>query len=461
MKAILAAVLISLPLCAETPNPAAELPHGANPFWEHPYGDEAGRTPCKHLRKQHPGGDLAPCPCPKSLQHPGGDEKKIECVHRKLLHPDGDEEKVPCVHRNLDGSAKHGDGDTARKPCGHWVKDHPDGDRETVPCTHWVTKHPDGEPGTNVPCTHLTAEHRDGDAVLKPCGHRLGKVASDSDPPVDFYTDDAAVTAGVRDGVKKLKELGVKFKWPRPLCVFYREPINGNPDDNNDPFWSHCNMVDSVLVVTKDPSDWLAKNGPMTKGDRTNWFESRKRGLQVTIRHELGHAIVGYKCVLAMADFSPHSLFMEQSAGGAISEGWADFVAVALLSDRGALDAAYKGWTVEDGETLTKAQKPDGSEVEVKATQKVEFRVMCFLWDCYDTASSTAARGRTTRDETLQLKFDEIFAAWSPSGETLLNSPLMPDARSFMNRLANNKPDLKTELERVFEVHMKDQFHGR
>ena len=42
-----------------------------------------------------------------------------------------------------------------------------------------------------------------------------------------------------------------------------------------------------------------------------------------------------------------------------------------------------------------------------------------------------------------------------------INAPVMPDARSFMNRLANNSPDLKASLESAFEKHMKDEFKGR
>ncbi len=456
IRSALAIVFLSAAVASSQipkPPPPREIAEDlADPHWTHVYGDEAGRAPCVHKVKQHPGGDLAPCPCPKQVQHPDGDETTVPCVHLRLDHPGGDDtgKKVPCVHIK-NGKPEHGGGDPVMAPCAHTGKEHGGGDKVKTPCKHFVTKHPDGEPGTNVPCLHLVSQHADGDPVLKPCAHPLKKVKSLTDPPIDFYTDDAEVQRLVTEGVAKLKTLGVKFKWPRTLDVFYREPVNGNPDDNKDPFWHHCDMVGSVLVITKTTDAWVAQNMPKAKGEQPAWLKDRKEFFDFTVRHELGHSLTGYKCVIVPSLGLPHSMMKEQTAPGAMAEGWANFVALVLTFDR------HEGYPRVRGVDF---ETPNAKD-DVKFTQKIEYRVACFLWDCYDTAEVVTPRGATSMDEAIGLDFERVFAVWSPSGETLLNSPVMPDARSFMNRLANNSPGLKADLESAFEKHMKDEFKGR
>ncbi|MCC6738902.1 MAG: hypothetical protein IT452_07630 [Planctomycetia bacterium] len=451
----LTVLLLAAAASAQVPKPPPPgdlLEATANPRWEHPFGDEAGKAPCVHKSKQHPGGDLAPCPCPKKVQHADGDESTVPCVHQRLEHPGGDDtgKKVPCVHLK-NGRPEHGGGDPVMAPCTHKAAEHPGGDKVKTPCKHFVTKHPDGEPGTNVPCVHLVNQHPEGDPVRVPCEHLLKKVKSLKDPPVDFYTDDAEVQRLVAEGIGRLKALGVKFDWKRPLAVFYREPVNGNPDDNKDPFWHHCDGVQKVIVITRTADAWIAKNQPAKEDERRAWLADRKEFFDFTVRHELGHALIGGRCVIVPSLGSPHNMTKEQTAAGAMAEGWANFVGAALTFERGDAAPVWRGWNFET------PNAPD----DVKLTQKIEYRVACFLWDCYDNAVVIPARGPQRRDETLEFKFTDLLEVWGDTLETLPNGPVMPDARSFMNRLSNNHPDLAQKIEGAFEMHMQDEFKGR
>lgn len=450
--ALLLSVAAASAQVPKPPPPGELLEKTANPRWVHPFGDEAGKAPCVHKSKQHPGGDLAPCPCPKQVQHADGDESTVPCVHVRLEHPGGDDtgKKVPCVHLK-NGRPEHGGGDPVMAPCTHKASEHPGGDKVRTPCKHFVTKHPEGEPGTNVPCVHLVSQHPEGDPVRKPCEHVLKLVKSLKDPPVNFYTDDAEVQRLVTDGINGLKSMGVKFDWKRPLEIFYREPVNGNPDDNDDPFWHHCDGVQKVIVITRTTDEWIARNKPADEVEHRAWLSDRKEFFEFTVRHELGHALIGGKCVVVPSPGSSHSMMVEQTAPGAMAEGWANFVGAALTFKR---DDGFPRWRRVDFET------PNAGD-DVKFTQKIEYRVACFLWDCFDTAVVTPARGPQRKDESLVFNFNDLLDVWSDSLETLPNGPVMPDARSFMNRLVNNNPERKSEIERVFGMHMQDEFKGR
>ena len=402
------------------PIPKPQAPEApANPFWTHPYGDD-NSVPCVHRSQQHPGGDPRPCLCPPVAQHPGGDPKTVPCVHRSQQHPGGDDTggKAPCRHFK-NGRPEHPGGDPVMVPCVHWTAQHPGGDTTTVPCVHLSPKHPNGEPGATVPCVHMVAQHQNGDLVKVPCAHPLEKKRHADDPGIDFYTDDAQVQQDLLAAVAKLKGMGVQFRWPRALSVFYREPIQGNPDDNNDPFWSHYDPVQNALVITKDPVGY----GPMPPLRGTalaNWRQQRLTDRRYTVGHEFGHALVGNSCVWIATPGGPHAIMDERDPGLAMSEGWGHFVSMVIHDDRNAPNANYKTWNIEQGHTTTGGA----------FTEKVEFRVACMLWDLYDTDNEPG--------DPASFEFRDLFAVFSPTLQTLAKGPLFQTFEGYSKRLEKN-----------------------
>jgi len=310
-----------LPDRPEPPKKGEAVPF-TKEFAQHLKGDEV-TVACTHLVKQHPGGCPAVCPCPPILEHPEGDEERIARVHKVLEHPEGDDtgKTVPCVHiRN--GKPDHPGGDPVRTPCVHWKKEHPDGDVVRKPCTHRRVKHPDGEPGTKVPCPHLVPEHPGGHKELVPCRHKLDSVRKVAKPPVTFYTDDAELQEQVLADLRDVEKLGVAIRWPRPLAVFLREPVNGNPDDNRDPFWHHYNGVNHSLMITKDPPGWVdGMVRPLSAGEKADFLARRRQFVRYVISHEIGHALTSHTCTHIDSPGGPHSMYQNIDPGLAMSEG--------------------------------------------------------------------------------------------------------------------------------------------
>jgi hypothetical protein len=359
-------------------------------YWTHPDGDPT-TVPCVHVVAQHPQGDTITTPCthPPVQQHPNGDPVTTPCVHMVQQHPGGD------VHQAF--------GRSWTTPCIHFVQQHPNGDTTTVPCIHLVQPHPQGDQHT-IPCTHLSRKHPNGDTGPNvPCSHPLPVVREVASLGLRFFTNDAALQQATIDAVTTLKGLGVNVGSPRRLDIFKRPPINGDPNDNTDPFWSHYDPVAHAIQITEGHSH----------DDDVE-----------TIHHELGHAIVGQKCIQILTGGKPHTIDGPTDPGEAMSEGWADFIAVMLGNARTAPMPLYKGMDWERRST------------GVPKDPKIEYNVGCTLWDLFDTVR--------TNNETdgMAVGFSELFKVYSPTLATLTAPPLIRDIDDYLTRFGANNPSL-------------------
>jgi hypothetical protein len=349
----------------------AQLP--ANLFWTHPRGDQ-GTVPCVH--PTHPNGDQplnAPCLCPKVAEHPGGHEK--------------------------------------RDPLGNTVK---------TPCTHLVSPHPNGHELPKGPCSHR--QHANGDpGPFTPCAHPMPIRSRADNLGVHFYTADADIRQFVTSAIHSLRSKGVRYPDPRVLKVFYREPTNGNINDNKDPFWSHYNPVFHSIQLTK--------GRPLPD-------------LQETCSHELGHAMLGHTPVHIAPAGGPHSMATADSAAMGMSEGWAHFVGLVI----GEKPASYKGYNWENGHEVTKTVRLEPNR-DIPFSSKNEFRVGCILWDLYD--------GGKEAGDTVQVPFSELYRIYSPTLATLANGPVIPSIEDFLGRLKKNRPDLRARIDAVYKKNLK------
>jgi hypothetical protein len=374
-----------------------------NPFWVHPRGD-GQNNPCTHTTAQHPAGDPIMGPC----------------THLKPLHPEGDDTgaKTPCQHLDKFGKPMHGP-HPVMLPCPHIAPEHPAGHDtgKKTPCVHLAPAHPHGHPGPWIPCVH-----------------KMPLLATDP-AGTNFYTDHPQLRAETRRATAWLKQLGIDLNVstprgdvpappapkvptpglrPRPLSLFTRPPVFGNSDDNKDPMWSHYNPVyHSVQVLPTGRKDPV-----------------------LTLRHELGHALVGRAChqVIIASKGGAHSMTDASDAGLAMSEGWAHFVCLTLTHGRGDAKAIYEGRDFEAA-----------NDKVIPLTQKSEFRVACVLWDLYDTNEDG--------DDRVSVDFAELFRVFSPSLATLPNGPVMRDLDDYLDRLTKNHPALAGRIKAVRDMN--------
>ncbi|MEK7866679.1 MAG: hypothetical protein AAB434_08335 [Planctomycetota bacterium] len=416
---------LALPALAQRPGklerPRLEKPQiekreaKAHLGWEHPFGDR-NSVPCTHLTAQHPGGDAGPrVPCTHTfVEHPQGHSDMLPCVHLVQEHG-GHEARVPCTHgpRNF-----HRDGDTVNTPCTHMVKQHAGGDRGPVrPCQHVGLRHPEGDSAPNVPCIHVTAQHPNGDeGPLTPCVHPLRPSRVVPKFALNLFVDDKSLQDEVIRMVDVLDRAGIHVGRPRPFNVFHRSPINGDPNDDEDPFWSHYEPDTHSIQLTKGRAiDSLIE----------------------TIRHEIGHAILGHQCVRISSPGGSHSFSDAKDDGLGMSEGWAQFVGLMLSGDRGAASVNFKGEEWEAGELTS-----------YPFDRRNEFRVGCILWDVFDT------RPRVGENDSVEATFADMFRVFSPSLETLQNGPKIPSIDDYLSRLERNGVATRAELKAIRDFNL-------
>lgn len=344
------------------------------------------------------------------IQHPEGHPTTIPCAHLGPQHPDGDTINTPCIH----GLRRaHPSGDIVwgrRVPCIHLVPVHPNGDAKTVPCTHLVQKHPQGHTGPVAPCAHPTAVVRSefGGSLL-------------------FYTDDAVIQSTVMDAVARLNTLGVNLISFRPLHIFHRRPLStGNGDD---PFWSHYNpFFHSIQVMD---------------------FGQSNQDKRETVRHELGHALVGNQITNHYAGGSHTMMDEADSYALAMSEGWAHFVALVLTyGPSQGRNVLYKDQNWES--------------MNITPNGKIEYCVGSCLWDLFDSSRVRLINTRfgrrriRERDELATIAFSEIFRVYSPSLQTIFNGPWISSIWDFVDRIKKNNADNPTLVGLIDEVTLKN-----
>lgn len=405
-------------------------------FWEHARGDTL-TLPCPHVVFDHPGGDRVMVPCTHGVAqaHPAGDPLTTPCMHLVQLHPGGHPMTVPCTHGLTQAhpggdrigfvtipcihvSTVHPAGDTVTMPCPHLTQQHPGGDVTYLPCTHLSLVHPEGDPLT-VPCVHARQQHPEGHpGPPLPCTHPLPVVRSEFGGGLRFYTDEPKVQEWMIQIVQGLLDLGLNVMSVRPLHVFHREALNGEPDDNLDPFWSHYNPLFHSIQLTKGHSD----------NDNLS-----------TAMHEMGHALLGHSIPNHFAA-GPHSgttpnLNADNSLnmGLAMSEGWADFVAL-VLEDRLDFGSAEYAEGVLEDPTLTPNPATDRC-------------VAAALWDLYDPTGKDS-----DGPDRVMLPFGELFRVYSPTLETLVDGPVIGSIYAFAERVKKNNPRNRSLGARIDEV---------
>jgi len=372
-------------------------------IWTHPLGD------CTHMMKDHPNGHPmpnAPCLHPPIQDHPNGHTETLACLHMVREHS-GDHDtglKSPCTHIKF-GRPEHSGGHAITAPCGHKVKEHPGGHPKNVTCSHLAKPHKDGHAVPPAPCLHVRPEHPEGHDGA-PCIHPLKPDRIDPATGVMFFTTDPLIQNEVLAGIQRISSLGIKFKWPRPLSVFHRLPVNGQPYDNKDPFWSHYSSRKHALQITKGHS-------------REDMIEG--------VRHELGHALLGHACATIPSPGGPHTMADATDPALALSEGWAHFVALVLSVSPTDKNAAFRGYKWE----------PARDEKSIVFSSSNEFRVGAILWDLFD---------RSSDQESVDLKFTDLFGVFSPTLQTLLDGNKIPNVEDYLSRLGKNHPDKRSAI---------------
>jgi hypothetical protein len=346
------------------------MPLPANLFWTHSQGDPT-TLPCTHIVQQHPNGDPYNAPCTHFVQeHPGG-------------HPN----PIPGLP-NL--------------PCTHVRQQHPSGDIFTTPCIHFVQQHPGGHAGPEIPCLHPMPVMREVPSLN-----------------LKFYTGDTTIQKETIAAAQRLKNLGISIgTFIRPLSVFNRGPVNGNPDDPTDPFWSHYNPLFHSIQITRRP-------GPLDVN-----------AMRDTLHHEMGHATLGHSLVQVSSPGQPHTLTGPTDPAEAMSEGWAHFIALVIRFPRTEVNPSYKGmfWGTRN--------------TTVACSPNIEYNVGCCLWDLFDVPNDGITPLRPAPD-TVILPLSELFRVYSPTLTTILNGPIIPSVGNYLERLENNNPSLRLRIERV------------
>jgi hypothetical protein len=343
----------------------------------------------------HPKGDPTFLPCAHPVtQHPNGDTTYVPCVHSKQAHPQGDRVWTPSGYKNV--------------PCIHRTAEHPEGDPVTVPCIHKVPQHPNGDPGPVLPCTHPARPVREEyNGLLK------------------FYTDNQLIQNGVLEAATRLQNLGVKLiTFPRPLHVFHRPPLASG--GGGDPLFSHYNPVFHSIQVM-------------------DWGQSDAEKLD-SLRHEIGHALVGNQLVNTYAG-GYHTLTDPASSYQlAMSEGWANFVGLVLTyAQTPTVPVMYKDHNWET--------------IEVAPNGLVEYCVGCCLWDLYDNIREVIVIPGTMlrQEETASIAFTEFFKIYNPSLETIPNGPWIANVWDFLERIKDNNPGnsrLHQQIDRLMTINV-------
>lgn len=340
-------------------------------------------------------------------------------------HPNGDSYVIPCVHI----VPQHPAGDTVMVPCTHpWVQQHPGGDQITlpggfkkmVPCVHWGSPHPNGDPH-NVPCVHLMQQHPGGDTIIGPCVHHLAPISVEHAGALVFYTNNTELQNFVHDGIKFLNKLGVDILASGPLNIFNRANINGNPNDNTDPFWSRYNPAIHSIQITSGI-------GTTQTNVTTDNIGTGIR-MRDTLFHEMGHAIVGHACVQIISPGDPHGMHTPTNPAEALSEGWAHFVGAAMLNAQGNNKPIFKG---ENWETLAAGQTPNPN---------IEYSVGMCLWDLFDT--------NVDSDDNASFSFLELLKIFQPTFPTITAGPVIKDVFDYCDRLIKNNPESKDIIDKV------------
>ena len=396
----------------------------ANLFWEHPLGDTL-MLPCPHIVYEHAAGDEIRVPCAHGLkyEHPGGDPVTTPCAHLAPAHPAGHQTTIPCIHGL---TQLHPGGDRlgmVTLPCIHLSLVHPEGDTITLPCPHLSIEHPAGDT-TLLPCAHVSLVHPEGDLISAPCSHpHQQHPEGHVGPPVPcahllpvrrtefggrlvFYTDDSDIQRWLIAIVQGMLDLGVDITVPRPLVVFNRAAVNGNPNDNLDPFWSHYNPLLHSIQLTHGHSANVNLD---------------------TALHECGHALLGHSIPNHFAS-GPHTgntpnLNPDGTPNLAVatSEGWADFVAL-MLEDRLQLGSDhYRRGALEN--------------LQLTPNPAVDLCVAAALWDLFDPVGPE--RGR--QQDRIQLPFP-YFRVYSPSLQVLSTGVVVGSIYNFAERLKRNDP---------------------
>lgn len=327
------------------------------------------------------------------LEH-ANDPTFVPCIHRGPQHPAGHHRRLECLHRVLEHPEGHRVGPLVR------------------PCEHWKTEHPDGHQGPLEPCLHVVAQHPGGDPGPRvPCRHRRGRVAADLDLGLDFYTSDGTLQEAARQAARRLRERGVEIGRPRALSLFRNQRFTG--PDGKDVWATHYNPVLHAIQISQDS---------------TNPVES--------LQHEMGHATLGHRCVKILGG-GPHAMDKEVPPGLALSEGWANFIALVVRNpDLRAVAGFYKGQNWEMGHL----------DKKFPYSKNNEFRVGCILWDLHDANHDGP--------DDVSLAFRTMFQVYSPTLQTLAHGPAIPSLDDYLARLVKLEPRLAKNLKKLLDHNL-------
>ena len=335
--------------------------------------------------------------------HPLGDTLTTPCRHPIRQHPNGD--TIPCIHKVL----QHPKGDIANGipvPCRHIVSQHPNGD--LVPCIHIVPEHPAGDP---------VIDPTSGNVVRVPCGHPLPVTRFEPLLHLIFHTNNADVQKIVIDAVNTLinkfqiRSVGNPL---RPLHICTRDWVPDYPKDSNNPFFSKYKREIHAIQIC--PDDYT---------DRS------------TILHELGHALAGTQLTRIRKWHVNHEIKKPYDPGLAMGEGWAHFVALALLNAQDEPIPSHENMT--DWETR---------DPNVAKTTDIEYNVACLLWDLYDKNNDM---------EDASFSFKELFSILSPTLETIDSGLVITGIDDYLDRLRRAFPDKVETINRVRDIHLSSK----
>lgn len=398
----------------------------ANLFWKHPLGDTF-KVPCHHFEVAVT--DTVPVSVPTSI------EVKQQHPHDEL------EVTVPV---KIELKQQHGPHSVTPPKPEKWPPMVPGPPEVSVPCVHLAAEASFAKLTKEIPCMHLTLDvktetknvpiytvrlqHPEGhDSALRgPCVHLLLPSMTDPTRRIVFFSDDANFQRIASELVDLLvsrlhvRNVGVGT---RPLLFFFREALHGNPTDANDPFWSHYDPALHAIQITRNPEkmDYVA--------------------VRATLCHELGHAIVGQRCVQVATRLGPHKLKEARDPGTAMCEGWADFVELAL--------------------TRSSREQPAGESAcdpAVPRTTDIEYNIMMILWDLYDTARQFrgphGSIGLIPDNDPAVFSFEELFGVFSPSLDTLPAGPVIWSIEDYLRRLKTMHPDRASAIDAVRAMHL-------
>jgi hypothetical protein len=235
-----------------------------------------------------------------------------------------------------------------------------------------------------------------------------------------FYTNNQELINAARDAALKLRSLGVEIGQPRQLHIFNQAPMFGDPTNSNDPMWSHYNpSMHAVQIMQGRPLD--------------------------TLFHEMGHAILGHKCVETPGG-GPHDMFKPSLPGVAMSEGWGHFVALVIKqTSRSEPAPTYKNLEWE-----TRLTNVPDTGASIPKDPNIEYNVGCTLWDLFDTRVETAGSGG---GDLVGFSFAELLKVYSPTLQTLLNGPINWSLDDYLQRLKNNNPSRSARIDQVRKLN--------